>query len=58
VHVEVPGKPLRPGRQEIEYLVGRMKEELDRNRGVLGPDELAEYEKALSAYRRLAEHAR
>jgi len=58
VHVEVPGKRPRPRRKEIEYLVGRMKEELDRNRGVLRPDELAEYEKALSAYQRLGEHAR
>jgi len=58
VHVEVPGKPLRPRREEVEYLVGRMKEELQRNQDVLGPDALEEYRRALRQYQELAVTAR
>ena len=58
VHVDVAGKPLRPRRAEVEYLVRRMKEELERNRDVLRPDELDEYRQALTAYESLAADAR
>ena len=50
VHVEVPGKPLRPRRVEAEYFVRRMTQELKRNEKVLRPAELAEYRQALAAY--------
>lgn len=58
VHVDVTGKPLRPRKAEVDYLVRRMKEELDRNRDVLRPDDLEEYSKALAAYESLAADAR
>jgi hypothetical protein len=35
-----------------------MEEELARNEGVLTPDELDEYRRALAVYRRIAERAR
>jgi hypothetical protein len=35
-----------------------MELEIERNRSVLRSDELAEYEHALSVYRRIAEQAR
>jgi hypothetical protein len=58
VHVEVPGKPLRPRREEIEYFIRRMKEELERNQDVLRPEALEEYREALRVYDEIAEAAR
>ncbi len=58
VHVEVPGRPLRPRREEVDYLIGRVKGELERNRPVLRPDGLKEYEEALRAYTEAANRAR
>ena len=58
VHVEVPGKPLRPRRDEVEYLIRRMKQELARNAGVLRPAELNEYREALRTYEEIAKTAR
>jgi hypothetical protein len=58
VHIEMPGRPLRPRKVETDYLVRRMQDELTRNRDVLRPDELAEYELALMAYQQIAETAR
>lgn len=58
VHVDVPGKPLRPRREEVDYFVRRMKEELQRNQAVLRPDDLKEYREALAVYEDLAERAR
>jgi hypothetical protein len=52
-HVEVAGQPLRPRREELEYLCGRMREEIERNRDVLSSAELEEYRDALQAYERL-----
>ncbi len=50
VHIEMPGKPLRPRKIETDFFVRRMNEEIERNREVLRPDELAEYERALDIY--------
>jgi len=58
VHVDVPGKPLRPRRAEVEYMIGRMKEEVQRNRDVLRPESLEEYREALRAYENMAATAR
>jgi hypothetical protein len=58
VHIEVNGRPLRPRREEVEYLVSRMKEEIQRNQDVLRPDELEEYRQALSAFESRAAIAR
>ncbi|HUT90958.1 MAG TPA: CehA/McbA family metallohydrolase [Thermoguttaceae bacterium] len=58
VHVDVPGKPLRPRREEVDYLIRRMKEEIERNGDVLRPEGLQEYREALRAYEDLAATAR
>ncbi len=58
VHVDVPGKPLRPRREEVAYFIARMEEELQRNAGTLRPEGLAEYRKALQVYREIAAKAR
>jgi hypothetical protein len=53
-HVVAPGKPLRPRRDQVEYFVGLMETEIVRNRPVLKPEALAEFQQALETYRRLA----
>ena len=58
VFVDIKGKPLYPKKDETAYLVQRMASELERNRGVLDAISLAEYERALAAYRGKAHLAR
>jgi len=57
VHIEMPGQPLRPRKIEVDYFVRRMKDEITRNRDILRPEEIAEYEQARDIYARLAETA-
>jgi len=52
-HIEVEGKPLRPRREQVDYLVQRVEDQIERNRGVLSEAALAEYRSALEAYRGL-----
>jgi hypothetical protein len=54
VHIDMPGRPLRPRQIETDYFIRRMEEEIARNRHLLRPDELAEYERALDIYRSIA----
>jgi hypothetical protein len=48
-----PARPLRPRPEETEYLVGRMKAEIARHRGVLSDAALAEFQSALADFERL-----
>jgi hypothetical protein len=57
-HVEVPGKPLRPRRAEIDFLISRIEGELGRHSGVLPEPALEEYREALGIYQRIARTAR
>lgn len=52
-HVEVKGSKLQPRAEEVEYLVSRVKRELERNRDVLSEASLAEFQRALATYERL-----
>lgn len=45
-------------RQEVEYLVTRMKQELDRNRDVLSEESLDEYRQAMEIFRERGKGAR
>lgn len=56
--IEVPERPLRPGRQEAAWLVQRVREEIERSRSLLPPAGLREYEESLAIYERIAQHAR
>lgn len=49
-HIEVPGRPLRLRRFEVEYLISRVRREMDRSSAVLPPEALAEYREALCWY--------
>jgi hypothetical protein len=57
-HFDVPGRPLRPRKAEVAWLVRRMEQELDRNRGLLTDTALDEYRQALETYRNLEAGAR
>ena len=56
--MEVADKPLRPRRAEVEYLIGRMRAELERNKELLSEPELAEYRRAMRAYEEIGARAR
>jgi hypothetical protein len=56
--VEVGGKPLRPRKVEVAYLVRRVEEQLRRSAGVLPEAAVAEYREALRTYQELARTAR
>jgi hypothetical protein len=57
IFIDVPGKPLVPKKAEAEYLVSRVKAEIERNTGVLSEEALAEYREALAAYEAIAAKA-
>ena len=57
-HVEVDGRPLRPRKAEVEYLVKRVEEQLKRSAGVLPEAALAEYREGLRTYQELLKTAR
>lgn len=52
-YVEVDRQPVLPGREEKQYLVSRMQAEIERSRGVVSPEGMAEYEHALNFYQAL-----
>jgi hypothetical protein len=55
-HVDLSGRPLRPKRREVEYFLGRVEEEIARNRDVLDSEQIADYYKARDFWRqKLAE---
>ncbi len=58
VHVDIPGKPLRPDKQEVQYLINRMTQEIARNKGVLPESGVNEYRKALKIYQGLMKTAK
>jgi hypothetical protein len=58
VHFEVAGKPLRPRKADVSYLIKRIEDESERHTGVLPPAAMAEYREALAHYRGLLETAR
>lgn len=54
-HIEVKGSQLQPRREEVKYLIERVKTQLERNADVLSPASLAEFEKALAVYEDMLE---
>jgi hypothetical protein len=57
-HIEVAGKPLRPRREEVEYLMRRVADQITRSAGVLPKAALDEYRNALGTYAEIAKTAR
>lgn len=56
-NIEVEGRPLRPRKEQIAFLIKRMEEQITHNKAVLGENELEEYNKALRIYKTIAESA-
>ncbi|MCA9217840.1 MAG: CehA/McbA family metallohydrolase [Planctomycetales bacterium] len=54
VYFDVPERPLRPSRQQRDYLAGRVRDEIERSRSMLTEDQLREFESALKTYESLA----
>lgn len=57
-HIDVPGKPLRPRKAEVDFLSARVADQLRRSADVLPEAALDEYRQALKAYNELAKTAR
>lgn len=55
--IEIPGKPLRPRKEQIEYLVQRVKQQIVRSGSVLPEGAIDEYKEALAFYQKLAKDA-
>ena len=58
LYLDVAGKPLRPRRVDVEFLLKRVEDEVVRNREVLNPESLAEYQEAADFYRKKLQEAR
>jgi hypothetical protein len=58
IYIDVPGKPLRPRRVDVEFLLKRVEDETARNKGLLKPESLAEYQEAADYYRKKLQEAR
>jgi len=56
--IEVPGSELLPRREQVDWLVSRVESEIVRSRSLLPSVALAEYEKSLEAYRKIAAKVR
>jgi hypothetical protein len=57
-HVEVAGRPLRPRRAEVDYLIDRVESQIARSTAVLPAPALEEYREAVRIYRGIAATAR
>jgi peptidoglycan/xylan/chitin deacetylase (PgdA/CDA1 family) len=50
-HFRVPGAPLRPSMEEIDFLIHRVLAQIERSRDTLSAEAIAEYQEALRHYR-------
>lgn len=53
VFVDVAGQPLQPRQRDVRYFLKRINAELDRNRGILSEEAMAEFQEAKEIYERL-----
>ena len=58
IWIDVPDKPIRPRKQDVEFLMKQMETEIARNKEILTPEGLAEYQEALDFYRERLKNAR
>ena len=57
-YIRIGGTAPRPRREEVQYFVEQVSAELERNRGILPAEALAEFEQARDVYQALLERAR
>jgi hypothetical protein len=58
VYYDLPGSQIRPRRVEVDFLAGRVRQEIERSKTLLPREALAEYEEALAFYEGLKRNAR
>lgn len=58
VHVKVDDQPISPKRIEVEYLIKRVSDEIERHEGVLSKEAVAEFREAEAFYQSLLQSAR
>lgn len=58
VHIDVAGKPLRPRKEEVEWLIKRVEDQITRSGSVIPEPALVEYKEALRIYKQVAKDAR
>ena len=56
-HIEVDGQPVRPRREEVDFLIGRIRDEIKRNQDVLSKEALDEFREALGIYEQIRKRA-
>lgn len=56
-HIEVAQQPIRPRREEVEFLIRRVRNELQRSEKLLPDEAVTEFRKALAIYEGLRERA-
>lgn len=56
-HISVAGQSVRPRKREVEFLIRRVRNEIERNEGVLSEAALDEFRKALEIYEELLTRA-
>ena len=54
---DVPDRPLKPRKDEVAFLIQRVRDQIERSSGTLPPEAIAEYRKALETYERIARDA-
>lgn len=57
-HIDVAGEPIRPHREEVEFLIRRIRDEIHRNTDLLPDATLDEYREALKTYESISRRAR
>jgi hypothetical protein len=57
-HIDVSGRPLRPRKEQVDYLIERVETQIARSSGFIPEQAAEEYREALRAYRALRASAR
>ena len=57
-HVDVESKPLRPAKEQINFLIERMEAQIKHNEDTLPKPAMDEYREALNIYREIAKTAK
>lgn len=57
-HIEVADEPVRPRREEVDYLIRLLRDQVERNAQVLSAEAMAEFRQALKVYQEIARQAR
>lgn len=56
-HFDFEGKQIAPRREQIDYLIQRVQDQIERSKSVLTEEAIAEYREALKAYQEIAKRA-